>query len=110
MISWRDYSYANSNSNGYDRFRDERTEITVEPMVSSHEAKVLRNANKIIFDSKNLKENEKTSLLNRAQYSFTIANNTFYVIDSKTMVWISDLYTVASKCTVVSDYDFSSLF
>ena len=110
VISWRDYSYANSNSNGYDRFRDERTEITVEPMVSSHEAKVLRNANKIIFDSKSLKENEKTSLLNRAQYSFTIANNTFYVIDSKTMVWISDLYTVASKCTVVSDYDFSSLF
>ena len=110
VISWRDYSYANSNSNGYERFRDERTEIAVEPMVSSHEAKVLRNANKIIFDSKSLKENEKTSLLNRAQYSFTIANNTFYVIDSKTMVWISDLYTVASKCTVVSGYDFSSLF
>ena len=112
VISWRDYSYANNSSNGYDRFRDERTEIAVEPMVSSHEAKVLRNANKIIFDRKSLEEKEKTSLLDRAQYSFTIANNTFYVIDSKTMVWIniSDLYTVASKCLVVSDYDFSSLF
>ena len=110
VISWRDYRYANSNSEGYDRFRDERTEIAVEPMVSSREAKVLRNANKIVFDRKSLKDNEKTGLLNRAQYSFTIANNKFYVIDSKTMVWTSNLFTVAHKCTAVSDYDFSSLF
>ena len=104
IIYAKNYSYAFSLSNNFVRFRDNRSEIDMEPNVPGVQFKVFTNATALRFKQASSSESVTASMLRRADYTFTIANNRFYVLDSKTMVLENRKYTV------VSDYDFSSLF
>ena len=103
----KDYSWANSNSEGYLRFRDNRTEVSAMSVAYTESGlyvttKVITNATAILFDRREVFTN--TNLERGAKYTLEIAGNTFYIKDAKTMVKGRYEYTV------VSEHDFSSLF
>ena len=104
IIYSKDYSYATGHSKGYDRFRDSHDEIRVEAFVPGYENKILKKANKILFTSKWVNDEEVERLRKSALYTFTIVGNQFYITGSKTMLYKSNVYTAAFE------YDFSSLF
>jgi len=105
IINSRNYSYAFGASNGYVRFRDTYSEITVEPSVPGLTSHVIQNANSIRFQQRSINTTAQVEQYERRrQYEFTIAGNKFYIIDSKTMVKGN------AKYEVVTDNDFSSLF
>ena len=93
------FRYACNNADGYYRFRDEHTEITVEKR-SGSVLKVLENANKIIFKRETVTAVEEKV----PDYKLTIAGNTFEIMDYKTMIKGNTRYTA------VSSYDFSPLY
>jgi hypothetical protein len=105
IVYSRNYSYAFGASNGYVRFRDTYSEITVEPCVPGLTSHVIQNANSIRFQQRSINTTAQVEQYEkRKQYTFTVAGNTFYIIDSKTMVKGN------AKYEVVTDNDFSSLF
>ena len=105
IINSRNYSYAFGASNGYVRFRDTYSEITVEPSVPGLTSHVIQNANSIRFQQRSINTTAQVEEYERRrQYTFTVAGNEFYIIDSKTMVKGN------AKYEVVTDNDFSSLF
>lgn len=108
MIYGKDYSYATSLSTGYVRFRDSHDEIRAEANIPGISVKVIENANKILFKSSSIKKDEANEYQLSAEYTFTIAGNHFYVRDAKSMLLVNNMYT--EMYTVVSEYDFSSLF
>ena len=103
LTSSRDFKYALSSGDSYYRFRDEHTEIEVQSY-ADNETTVLQNANKILFKQASSYQNGRSISQITTGFGFTIANNTFYIESSETM------YLRATKYTVVSEYDFSSLF
>lgn len=108
IVYSKDYSYATGNSKGYNRFRDSHDEIRVEANIPGISVKVIENANKILFKSSSIKKDEANEYQLSAEYTFTIAGNHFYVRDAKSMLLVNNMYT--EMYTVVSEYDFSSLF
>ena len=104
MIFSKNFSYAISASTGYYRFRDSHSQISVEPCVANLTQKVIQDANKIIFDDREMSKSEKENLPKLAKYKITLPDYEFTIIDAKTMIYGT------SKYTVVSDNDFSSLF
>ena len=105
----KDYSYANSNSEGYYRFRDHRTEVRVRRMAHTDSGffvgeTVITNATAILFDRRALSSSGKTSNDIKSEYTLEIAGNSFYIMDARTMDKGNYRYTV------VSEHDFSSLF
>ena len=105
----KDYSYANSNSEGYYRFRDHRTEVRVRRMAHTDSGffvgeTVITNATAILFERYTLSSSGKTSNDIKSEYTLEIAGNSFYIMDAKTMDKGNDRYRV------VSEHDFSSLF
>lgn len=105
IVYSKNYSYAFSASNGYVRFRDTYSEITVEPSVPGLTSHVIQNANSIRFQQRSINTTAQVEQYERRrQYTFTVASNEFYIIDSKTMVKGN------AKYEVVTDNDFSSLF
>ncbi len=105
IVYSKNYSYAFSASNGYVRFRDTYSEITVEPSVPGLTSHVIQNANSIRFQQRSINTTAQVEQYERRrQYTFTVAGNEFYIIDSKTMVKGN------AKYEVVTDNDFSSLF
>ena len=105
IVYSKNYSYAFSASNGYVRFRDTYSEITVEPSVPGLTSRVIQNANSIRFQQRSINTTAQVEQYERRkQYTFTVAGNEFYIIDSKTMVKGN------TKYEVVTDNDFSSLF
>ena len=103
-VNSRNSYYAINNSKGYYRFRDSRTEIDVTPCQAGLQPKVLKNANSIIFDDKELTSAQQERYLKNAKYKFDIAGNEFYIYDATTM--IRGMY----KYSVTSTYNFSSIF
>ena len=107
VLHSKDYSYATSNSEGYLRFRDHRTEVSVMSVTSTDsglyaETKTITNATEILFEGREMFGN--TYLPSQAQFSLEIAGNTFYILDGRTM------FRGSYRYTVVSERDFSSLF
>jgi len=104
MIYSKNFSYAFSASTSYYRFRDSHSQISVEPCVANLTQKVIQDANKIIFDDREMSKSEKENFPKLAKYKITLPDYEFTIIDAKTMIY------GASKFTIVSDKDFSSLF
>ena len=107
VIYSKDYSYANSYSEGFLRFRDNRTEVLAMSVTRTDsglyaKTKTITNATSILFERR--EDFSSTSTRNYGQYTLEIAGNTFYIRDAKTMVKDRYIYTV------VSEHDFSSLF
>ncbi len=103
-VNSRNSYYAINNSKGYYRFRNSRTEIDVTPCQAGLQPKVLKNANSIIFNHKELTSAQQESYLKNAKYKFDIAGNEFYIYDATTM--IRGMY----RYSVTSTYNFSSIF
>ena len=109
VLHCKDYSYANSNSEGHYRFRDHRTEVRVKRMAHTDSGfvvseTVITNATAIIFERHALSSSGKTSNDIKSEYTLEIAGNSFYIMDARTMDKGNYRYTV------VSEHDFSSLF
>lgn len=99
------YANAINTTKEYVRFRDGHSEIRVEPVNPGLTPQVIQNATSILFKQwSNYPSEALEDYKNNASYTFTIANNLFYIIDAKTMVMGSSKYEVASEA------DFSSLF
>ncbi|MBR5997084.1 MAG: hypothetical protein IK028_03580 [Bacilli bacterium] len=97
MIYAKNYAYATSNSTGYVRFRDSHTEITALGIDPGSENKVIQNATSIIFKQKSSSVKDPENVKYRALFTFTIANNQFYIMDSKTMILKKTEYEVVSE-------------
>ena len=86
------------------RFRDGHESLRVDAYVPGLNSQVVENATKIYFNDKKMTDSEKVSFPDRAQYSFVIAGNTFYIVDAKTF------FKGTTKYEIYSANDFSVLF